>query len=84
MASQVIVRFGDPGHEIANYAQEINAELIVVSSHGRRGLTRLVDRVHRRTSGAVGALPGVDAEKVAEHTASDEAELARIIGSSSS
>jgi nucleotide-binding universal stress UspA family protein len=39
---QVIVRFGDPGHEIADYAQEIDAELIVVSSHGRRGLTRLL------------------------------------------
>jgi nucleotide-binding universal stress UspA family protein len=40
--AQVIVRFGDPGHEIADYAQEIKAELIVVSSHGRSGLTRLL------------------------------------------
>ena len=39
---QVVVRFGDPGHEIAGYAEEIDADLIVVSSHGRRGLTRLL------------------------------------------
>lgn len=38
----VTVRFGDPGHEIADYAQEIKAELIVLSSHGRSGLSRLL------------------------------------------
>ena len=42
VGAQVIVHFGDPGHEIADYAQEIKAELIVVSSHGRSGLTRLL------------------------------------------
>jgi nucleotide-binding universal stress UspA family protein len=36
------VELGDPGHEIADYAQRIGAELIVVSSHGRTGLTRLL------------------------------------------
>lgn len=36
------VLFGDPGHEIADYAQTIGAELIVLPSHGRRGLTRLL------------------------------------------
>ena len=36
------VRFGDPGHEIADYAQEEKAELIVLPSHGRTGLTRLL------------------------------------------
>ncbi len=40
--AHVIVRFGEPGHEITDYAQEIQAELIVVSSHGRSGLTRLL------------------------------------------
>jgi nucleotide-binding universal stress UspA family protein len=40
--AQAVVHFGDPGHEIADYAQEIQAELIVVSSHGRSGLTRLL------------------------------------------
>jgi nucleotide-binding universal stress UspA family protein len=39
---QVVVRFGDAGHEIADYAQEVHADLIVVSSHGRSGLTRLL------------------------------------------
>jgi nucleotide-binding universal stress UspA family protein len=39
---QIVIRFGDPGHEIAAYAEEIKAELIVVSSHGRSGLTRLL------------------------------------------
>jgi nucleotide-binding universal stress UspA family protein len=39
---QIAVRFGDPGHEIAGYAEEIKAELIVASSHGRSGLTRLL------------------------------------------
>jgi nucleotide-binding universal stress UspA family protein len=34
--------FGDPGMVLTDYAQEINAELIVVSSHGRTGLTRLL------------------------------------------
>ena len=36
------VRFGDAGQEIASYAEEIGAELIVISSHGRTGLTRLL------------------------------------------
>jgi nucleotide-binding universal stress UspA family protein len=40
--AQIVVHFGDPGHEIADYSQEIQAELIVVSSHGRSGLTRLL------------------------------------------
>jgi nucleotide-binding universal stress UspA family protein len=39
---QVVVRFGDAGHEIVDYAEEVKAELIVVSSHGRSGLTRLL------------------------------------------
>ncbi|MCC6123360.1 MAG: universal stress protein [Pirellulales bacterium] len=40
--ARTIVRFGDPGHEIADYAREVNSELIVVSSRGRSGLTRLL------------------------------------------
>jgi nucleotide-binding universal stress UspA family protein len=39
---QLQVELGDPGHEIADYAQRIGADLIVVSSHGRTGLTRLL------------------------------------------
>ncbi|MBN1851905.1 MAG: universal stress protein [Pirellulales bacterium] len=33
---------GDPGHAIADYAQNIDAELIVMPSHGRTGLSRLL------------------------------------------
>jgi nucleotide-binding universal stress UspA family protein len=36
------IAFGDPGHEITAFAQERNAELIVLPSHGRTGLTRLL------------------------------------------
>ncbi len=36
------VRFGDPGHEIAAFAQEIGAGLIVMPSHGRTGLAHLL------------------------------------------
>jgi nucleotide-binding universal stress UspA family protein len=39
---QVAVRAGDPGHEIAKYAQEVNADLIVMPSHGRRGFSHLL------------------------------------------
>lgn len=34
--------FGDPGGAIADYAAEQDAELIVISSHGRTGLTRFM------------------------------------------
>jgi nucleotide-binding universal stress UspA family protein len=36
------VTFGDPAHGIADFAEEIEAELIVIPSHGRTGLTRLL------------------------------------------
>jgi nucleotide-binding universal stress UspA family protein len=36
------VRVGDPGRQIAEYAEEIHAELIVMPSHGRTGLSRLL------------------------------------------
>lgn len=36
------IAFGDAGHEIADFAQSQRAELIVIPSHGRRGLTRLL------------------------------------------
>jgi nucleotide-binding universal stress UspA family protein len=40
--AQFHVAFGDPGHEIAHFAQSFGADLIVLPSHGRRGLTRLL------------------------------------------
>ena len=33
---------GDPGSEIVEFAKQVNAELIVMPSHGRTGLTRLM------------------------------------------
>ena len=39
---QFAVVFGDPGQEIAEYAQQINGELIVLPSHGRTGLKRVL------------------------------------------
>lgn len=36
------VLFGDPGHQIAEYAKDTDAGLIVMPSHGRTGLTHLL------------------------------------------
>lgn len=36
------VRIGDPGQVAADRAEELGADLIIVGSHGRTGLTRLV------------------------------------------
>ena len=36
------VRFGDPGHEIAEFAKNLGAGLIVMPSHGRTGLAHLL------------------------------------------
>jgi nucleotide-binding universal stress UspA family protein len=38
----IVVKFGDPGSEIAGFAESIHADLIVLPSHGRTGLTRLL------------------------------------------
>lgn len=40
--AQIPLRFGDPRMEIRAVAAEINAELIVMGTHGRRGVSRLV------------------------------------------
>ena len=39
---EVYIAIGDPGHEIADYGQRVGAELIVLPSHGRTGLKRLL------------------------------------------
>jgi nucleotide-binding universal stress UspA family protein len=39
---KVRVCSGDPGTEIAKYAEHIKADLVVISSHGRRGWKRLL------------------------------------------
>jgi nucleotide-binding universal stress UspA family protein len=36
------VEFGDPGQQIAEFAQRHGADLIVLPSHGRTGITRLL------------------------------------------
>jgi nucleotide-binding universal stress UspA family protein len=36
------VILGDPAHSIAEFAEQNKAQLIVIPSHGRRGLTRLL------------------------------------------
>jgi nucleotide-binding universal stress UspA family protein len=41
-AMQVDAIVGDPGHAIAAYAAEIQADLIVMPSHGRTGLARML------------------------------------------
>jgi nucleotide-binding universal stress UspA family protein len=38
----VHVCYGDAGIEIAKYAEDIKADLIVISSHGRRGWKRIL------------------------------------------
>ena len=38
----IFVDFGDPGHQIAHFAENIHAELIVLPSHGTTGLKRLL------------------------------------------
>jgi nucleotide-binding universal stress UspA family protein len=39
---QLKATVGDPGTEIVAFAQKVGAELIVLPSHGRTGLTRLL------------------------------------------
>jgi nucleotide-binding universal stress UspA family protein len=39
---KLCVEFGDPGHRIAEHADAIRAQLIVMPSHGRRGIKRLL------------------------------------------
>lgn len=36
------IDFGDPGHEIAQQAEDLKADLIVLPSHGRTGIRRLL------------------------------------------
>lgn len=41
-AIQMEVILGEPAHGIAEYAEQTGAQLIVIPSHGRRGITRLL------------------------------------------
>ena len=42
LGAHLHVLFGDPGHEIVDLASEIGAELIIMPSHGRRGVKRVL------------------------------------------
>lgn len=39
---EFVAKIGDPGSEIVEYAREIAADLIVMPSHGRSGIRRLL------------------------------------------
>jgi nucleotide-binding universal stress UspA family protein len=39
---KIEVLIGDPGHEVTEYAGKIGADLIVIPSHGRTGIKRLL------------------------------------------
>ncbi len=65
--AQLEVRVGSPGHEITAYADEIEADLIVVSSHGYHGIKRMLlgsvaESVIRHAHCAVLVLRRQDAE----------------------
>ena len=36
------VRFGDPGSEITKFARHVGADILIISSHGRTGISRLL------------------------------------------
>lgn len=62
-----ILRVGDPGTEVADYAQSINADLIVLPSHGYHGFKRallgsVAERVIRHAHCPVLVLRRTDAE----------------------
>jgi nucleotide-binding universal stress UspA family protein len=39
---QIDVEVGDPGHRVADFAKRIGADLIVMPSHGRTGLSHIL------------------------------------------
>ena len=53
VGANIVVAIGDPGREIPDFAESLHAELIVLPSHGRTGISRLLigsvaERVVRR------------------------------------
>jgi nucleotide-binding universal stress UspA family protein len=61
------IRFGNPGLEVAEYAEEIGADLIVMPSHGYHGMKRLIlgsvaERVIRHAKCSVLVLRRTDAD----------------------
>jgi len=41
-AVNICTEIGDPGHQIATYAQRVGADLIITPSHGRTGIKRIL------------------------------------------
>lgn len=67
VGADLAVRFGDPGTEIAEFAREVAADLIVVPSHGHHGLKRVLlgsvaERILRHAPCPVLVLRRPDAE----------------------
>ncbi|HBH52796.1 MAG TPA: universal stress protein [Planctomycetaceae bacterium] len=65
--AHAIVRLGDPGLDITDYAAEIQADLIVIPSHGYHGMKRFLlgstaERVIRHAACPVLVLRRPDAE----------------------
>ena len=42
LGMNIEILIGDPGHEIANYAEKLDAGLVVVASHGRGAIRHLL------------------------------------------
>ncbi len=66
-SANIEVRVGSPGYEVTEYAQEINADVIVISSHGYHGIKRMLlgsvaEAVIRHAHCAVYVLRRQDAE----------------------
>ncbi|HMO86266.1 MAG TPA: universal stress protein [Lacipirellulaceae bacterium] len=65
---RIEVRYGDPGSEIASFANEVGAGLIIMPSHGRSGLAHLLigsvaERVIRYAPCPVLVLRGLSARQ---------------------
>lgn len=65
--AELAVRVGSPGHEITDYASDVSADLIVISSHGYHGVKRFLlgsvaEMVIRHAHCAVLVLRREDAE----------------------
>lgn len=63
----VVIRFGNPGLEIAEFAEELGAGLIVIPSHGYHGVKRWIlgsvaERVIRHAKCSVLVLRRTDAD----------------------
>ncbi|MCA9065482.1 MAG: universal stress protein [Planctomycetaceae bacterium] len=67
VGAKEVVLFGDPGLQIADYARSVEADLIVIPSHGYHGIKRFVlgsvaERVIRHAECSVLVLRRSDAE----------------------